>query len=81
MMYFMYWVDPKDPMLKVLYQYLYYWQRFRLNKENRPIVIMPMHQKHTQVPGAIHDVLDVVARLKGSYTKSFVSISPLLAEI
>ena len=81
MMVVMYWVDPKDHMLKVLCQYLYYWLRYRLNKENRPIVIMPTHPKLTQVPRVIHDILDVVGRPQGSYPESFVSISLLLAEI
>ena len=58
----MYLVDPKDHILKVLCQYLYYWLRYRVNKENRPIVIMPTHPKLTQVPRVIHDVLDVVGR-------------------
>ena len=73
MMLWMYLVDPFD--------HLYYWLRYRVNKENRPIVIMPTHPKLTQVPRVIHDVLDVVGRPQGSYTESFVSISLLLAEI
>ena len=77
----MYWVDPKDHILKVLCQYLYYWLRYRLNKENRPIVIMPTHPKLTQVPRVIHDILDVVGRPQGSYPESFVSLSLFLAEI
>ena len=68
-------------MLKVLCQYLYYWLRYRLNKENRPIVIMPTHPKLTQVPRVIHDILDVVGRPQGSYPESFVSLSLFLAEI
>ena len=28
-MFVMYWVDPKDPILKVSCQYLYYWLRYR----------------------------------------------------
>ena len=55
--------------------------RYRLIKENRPLVIMPTHPKLTQVPRVIHDVLDVLGRPQGSYAESFVSISPLLAEI
>ena len=77
----MYWVDPKDHMLKVLCHYIYYWLRYRLNKENRPIVIMPTHPKLTQVPRVIHDILDVVGRPQGSYPESFVSLSLFLAEI
>ena len=79
MPFLMQWVDHKDHMLKVLSQYLYYWLRYRLNKENKPIVIMPTHQKPTQVPRVIHDVFDVVGRSLGSYADSFVSISLLLA--
>ena len=81
MMFLIYWVDAKDHMLKVLCQYLYYWLRYRVNKENRPIVIMPTHLKLTQVPRVIHDVLDVVGRPQGSYAERFVSISLLLAKI
>ena len=81
MTFLMYWVDPKDNISKVLCQYLYYWLRYRLNKENRPIVIMPTHPKLTQVPRVIHDVLDVLDRPQGSYHERFVSISLLLAEI
>ena len=77
----MYLVDPKDHILKVLCKYIYYWLRYRQNKENRPIVIMPTHPKLTQVPRVIHDILDVVGRPQGSYAESFVSISLLLAEI
>ena len=77
----MYWVDPKNHMPKILCQYLYYWLKYRLNKENRPIVIMPTHPKLTQVPRVIHDILDVVGRPQGSYPESFVSIFLLLAEI
>ena len=70
------WVDPKDHMLKVLYQYLYYWLRYRLNKKNRPIVIMATQSKLNQVPRVILDVLDIVSRPQGSYTESFcVNIS------
>ena len=68
MMVVMYWVDPKDHLLKVLCQDLYYLLRYSLNKENRPIVIkrhiviMPTHPKFINVPMVIHDVLDVVVR-------------------
>ena len=77
----MYWEDPKDHILKVSSQYLYYWLRYRQNKENRHIVIMPTHPKLTQVPIAINDILDIVGRPQGSYAESFVSLSLLLAEI
>ena len=40
---------------------------------------MPTHQKLTQVPRVIHDILDVVGRPEGSYVENFVSISLLLA--
>ena len=77
----MHWINPKDHILNVSCQYFYYWQRYRLNKENRHIVIMPTHPKLTQVPRVINDVLDVLGRPQGSYPESFVSISLLLAEI
>ena len=77
----MYLIDPKDHMLRVLCQYLCYWLRYRLNIENRPIVIMPTHPKLTRVPKVIHDIPDVVGRPQGSYAERFVSISLLLAEI
>ena len=77
----MYWVDPKDFMLKVLCHYIYYWLRYRVNKENIPIVIRPTHPKLTQVPRVIHDIFDVVGRPQGSYAESFVSISLLFADI
>ena len=67
-------------MLKLSCQYLYYWLRYRLNKENKPIVIMPTHQKPTQVPKVIHDVFDLLGRPQGSYAESFVSISLLFAD-
>ena len=81
MTFLMYWMDPKDNILKVLCQYLYYWLIYRLNKENRPTVIMPTHPKLTQVPRVIHDVLDVLGRPQGSYAETFVSISLLFADI
>ena len=81
MMCFWNWVDPNDHMLKGLYQYLYYWHELRLNKESRPIVIMPTHPKLTQITRVIHDIFDVVGRSHGLYADSFVSISELLAEI
>ena len=81
MMFLMYWVEPKDHILKVLCQYLYYWLRYRQNKENRPIVIMSTHPKLTHVPRVILDLLDVLSRPQGSYPESFVSISLVLAEI
>ena len=62
-------------MLKLSCQNLYYWLRYKLNKENRPIVIMPTHPKLTQVPRVIHDVLDVLGRPQELYAESFVSIS------
>ena len=77
----MYWVDPKDHMLKVLCHYIYYCLRYRVNKENIPIVIRPTHPKLTQVPRVIHDICDVVGRPQGLYAESFVAISLLLAEI
>ena len=77
----MYWVDPKDHILKVSCQYLHDWLRYRLNKGNRPIVTMPTQPKFNQVPRVIHDVLDVVGRPQGSYAESLVSISLLFAEI
>ena len=46
----MYWVDPKDHMLKVLCQYIYYWLRYRVNQEKRPIVNKPINPKLTQIP-------------------------------
>ena len=81
LMFLMYWVDPKDHMLKVSCQYLYYFLTCKLNKENRPKVIMPIHPKFTQVPRAILDILDVVVRPQGSYSESFMSKYLLLAEI
>ena len=81
MMFLMYWVDPKDHILKVSCQYLYYWLRYRVNKENRPKVIMPTHPKLTQVPKVIHDVLDVLCRPQGSYAESFVALSLVLADL
>ena len=81
MTFLMYWVDPKDDISKVLCQYLYHWLRYRLNKENTPIVIMPTHPKLTQVPWVIHDILELVGRPQGSYAETFVSISLSLAEI
>ena len=77
----MYWVDPKDHILKVSWKYLYYWLRYRVNKENRPIVIRPTHPKLTQLPRVIHDVLDVLGRPQGSYPESCVALSLFLAEI
>ena len=62
MMFFMYRVDPEDHIQKVLCQYLYCWLRYRLNIENRPLVIIPTHQKLTEVPRVIHDILDIVGR-------------------
>ena len=64
-MFLMYWVDPKDHILKVTCQYLYYWLRYRLNKDKRPIVIIPTHPNLTQVPRVTHAVLDVLGRLQG----------------
>ena len=57
MTFLMHWVDPKDHILKVACQYLYYWLRYRLNKENRPIVIMPTHPKPTQEARVGHPIL------------------------
>ena len=71
----------KDQILIVLCQYIYYWLRYRLNKENMPAVIMPTDPKLTQVPRVIHDVPDIVSRPQGQYTESFMSIFLLLAEI
>ena len=68
-------------MLKILCQYLYFWLRYRVNKENRPIVFIPTHPKLTQVPWVIHDILDVDSRPQGLYAESFLSISLLLAEL
>ena len=81
MTFLIYWVDSKDHILKVLCQYLYYWLRYRLNEENRPIVIMLTHPKLTQVPRDIHDVLDVLCRPQGSYAESFVALSLVLADL
>ena len=67
-----YWVDPKDHMLKVLCHYIYYWLRYRVKKENIPIVIRPTHSKLTQVHRVINDSLVVVGRPQGSYAESFV---------
>ena len=77
----MYWVDPKDNMIKVFCQYLYYWLRYRVNIENRPIVIMSTRSKLTQVPRVILNLFDVLGRPHGSYAEIILSISLLLAEI
>ena len=74
-------VDPKDNILKVSCRYLYYWLRYMQNEENRPIMIMPINPKFTQVRSVILDVLDVVGRPEGSYAERFVSISLVVAEI
>ena len=81
MTFLMKWVDPKDHMLKILCQYLYYWLRYRLNKEKRPSVTIPTHLKLTEVPRVINDVLYVLGSPQGSYPKSFVLIFLLLADI
>ena len=65
MMVVMHWVGPKEYM-QVLCQYLYYLLRYRLNKDNRPSVIMPTHPNLTQVPRVIYDILDVVGSPPGS---------------
>ena len=70
MIFLMYRVNPRDHILKVFCQYLYYCLRLRLNKENRPIVIMPTQPKLTQVPRVIHDIVDLVGRPQGSYAES-----------
>ena len=69
MAFFINWVDPKDHILKILCHYRYYWLRYRLNKENRPIVILPTHPKLTLVPRVIYDVLDVVVDPKDHMLK------------
>ena len=74
-------MEPKDHMLKDMCQYLYYLLRYRLNKENRPLVIMATHPKLTQEARVISDVLDVLGGPQGSYPESFMSISLLLADI
>ena len=56
-------------MLKALCQYLYFRLSYSLNKESRPIVIIPNHQKPTKVPRVILHVLDVMGRPQGSYAK------------
>ena len=81
MTFLMWWVDPKDHMLKFVCQYLYFWPQYRLNKEKRPIVILPTYPKLTQVPRVTHEVFDVLGRPHGSYAEIFVSISLLLADI
>ena len=53
---------PKGSCTESLCQFLYYLLIYRVQKENRPKVIWPTHQKLTQVPRVIHDVIDVVAR-------------------
>ena len=45
-----------------LCQYLYYWLKYRLNKENRPIVIMPTSPELTQLKRVTHDIPDVAGR-------------------
>ena len=64
-----YSVDPKDHILKVSCQYLYYWLRHRVKKENRPIEIMSTHLKLIHVPRVIHDILDVLCRPKDHILK------------
>ena len=64
-----------------LLDHLYYWLRYRVNKENIPIVIRSTHPKLTEVPRVIHDISDVVGRPQGSYAESFMSISLLFADI
>ena len=81
MMVVMYWVDPKEHMLKVSCQYLYYGLRYRVNKQNRPIVIKQTHPKLTPVPRVIYEGPDVLVRPQRSHAESFVSIYLLLAEI
>ena len=68
-------------MLKVSCQYLYHWLRYRLNKENRPIVIMSTHPKLTQVPMFVLDVLDVMGRPQGSYAESYMLILRVIYDI
>ena len=60
---------------------IYLLLRYKLNKENRPIVIMPTHPKLTQVSMVIHEGPDVLGRPQGSHAESFASIYLLLAEI
>ena len=71
----MYWVELKDHIMKVSCQYHYYWLRYRLSKENRPIVIMPTFPKLTQVQRVIQDLLDVLGRNQGLYPENCMSMS------
>ena len=61
----MYWVDPKDHILTVSSHYFCYWLRYKLNKENIPIVIKPTHLTNDMDERVIHDVLDVLGRPQG----------------
>ena len=81
MMFLLYWLDLKDHILKVSRQYIYYWRRYILNKVNRPLVIMPTHQKLTQVLRVTHGILGSLDKPQGSYPEGFVSLSLFLAEI
>ena len=81
MTFLMYWVDPKDNILKFSCHFLYYWLRYSQNKENRPIVIMPTHPKLIQVPRVHPDVLDVLGRPQSSYAENVVALSLVLADL
>ena len=68
-----YLVDPKDPILKVLCHYLYFWLIYKHLKNQG--------YKQGYEQWVIHGILDVLCRPKGSYPESFVSLSLFLAEI
>ena len=70
-------------MLKASCQYLYYWLRYRLNKESRPILIMPNHPKLTQFMYLMYwvDPKDHILKVSGQYLHFQLSYSALLIKL
>ena len=70
---FMYLVDPKNHILKVLWYYLNFWLKYKHFRNQG------YKQGYTQL--VIHDILYVLCRPQGSYPESFVALFKFLAEI
>ena len=73
----MYLLDPKGHILKVLWHYLNFWLKYKHLKNQG----YKHGYKQWYTQWVTHNILDVLGRPQGSYPESFVSLSSFLAEI
>ena len=78
MTFLMYWLDPKDHILKILWHYLHFWLKYKHLKNQGFKQGYKQGYEQGYAQWVIHDILVVLCRTQGAYPESFAALSSFL---